>query len=239
MSSKPFHFKQFTVAQDGSTHKVGTDAVLLGAWVDIRQDDLSVLDIGTGSGVIALMMAQRTSPATMIHAVEINAHDAQQARENFAKSPWAHRISAHHTPIQKFDPGIKFDLITSNPPWFVNSLMPPDVSRTRARHAQQLTYEELLNSVSRLLSRSGRFTLILPYAEGLRFVTLARKFNLLPLRKTIFRTRPHKQEERLLLDLGFEGQAKEETEIILYEEGDTWSPAYQRLTADFYINGRR
>jgi tRNA1Val (adenine37-N6)-methyltransferase len=235
MGSKPFQFKQFNVAQDRTIHKVGTDAVLLGAWVNIRENEKSVLDIGTGSGVLALMMAQRTSAGTHIDAVEIEAQDAQQARENFAKSPWNHRISFHNTAVQEFEPGKQFDLIISNPPYFVNSLTPPDEKRSRARHTQYLTSNDLLESVSRLLTTTGRFALILPAAEGLKFVALARQFKLLPLRQTTFRSRLQKPAERLLIELAYEGTPEAASEIILYAEGETWSSDYKKLTADFYL----
>ena len=223
------------MAQDRITHKVGTDAVLLGAWVNLRQNEKSVLDVGTGSGILALMMAQRTTPETYIDAVEIDPRDAQQARENFAQSPWDDRIRLHQLAVQEFEPRTDFDLIISNPPYFVNSLIPPDENRSRARHTHHLTFEDLLESVSRLLGRAGRFALILPYTEALRFLTLARRFKLFPLRKPTFRTRPHKPAERLLLELAYEGTPERETEIVLYAEGERWSAEYTRLTADFYL----
>jgi tRNA1Val (adenine37-N6)-methyltransferase len=235
MGSKPFQFKQFSVNHDRSIHKVGTDAVLLGAWVNIHENQKSFLDIGTGSGILALMMAQRTSYETHIDAVEIEAQDARQARENFAHSPWSHRISLHHTPLQEFEPGKQFDLIITNPPYFVNSLTPPDERRSRARHAQHLTFNDLLESASRLLSSFGRFALILPAAEEVRFLTLARQFKLFPLRKTTFRARAHKPAERLLIELAYEGTPEAASEIILYADGESWSSDYKKLTADFYL----
>ena len=237
MGIKPFQFKHFTVGQDGITHKVGTDGVLLGAWVNVRQNEKFVLDIGTGSGLIALMMAQRTPPETRIAAVEIEAADVLQARENVAGSPWRDKISVHHTPVQDFRPGKKFDLIITNPPYFMKSLTPPDEKRSRARHNQTLGFDDLLDSVSQLLTKNGRLAIILPYAEGQQFLALARQVDLMPLRKTTFRARAQKPVERLLMELAYEGVAEPDAELILYKEGETWSSEYRRLMRDFYLDG--
>jgi tRNA1Val (adenine37-N6)-methyltransferase len=236
MSLEPFRFKRFTVVQNLCTHKVGTDGVLLGAWVKLRGEDKSILDIGTGCGVIALMLAQKSTPDTFVDAVEIEAMDVQQARENVSLSPWEEKITIHHTALQHFFPEKQYDLIASNPPYFMNSLLPAEEKRSQARHTLQLSHEDLLDHSTRLLKKEGRLAVILPYLEGLRFIGLASRFQLIPLRRTNFRTRPHKRVERLLLELGYSGEPEQDTEIILYSEGEVWSDDYRKVTADFYLN---
>jgi tRNA1Val (adenine37-N6)-methyltransferase len=145
-----FQFKQFSVAHDRSTHKIGTDGVLLGAWADVSNVQY-ILDVGTGTGVIALMMAQRTAGSVLIDAVEIEKEDSEQALQNVLQSPWASRIGVHHTAIQNFSPSRQYDLVISNPPYFVNSWKPPEKKRSQARHTHELSFDELLTAA---LSRS-------------------------------------------------------------------------------------
>lgn len=235
MRSKPFHFKRFTVVQEGSSHKVGTDGVLLGAWVQMRMKDTHILDVGTGTGLIALMLAQRTPPEVQIDAIDIGKHEVQLARENIKRSPWPHRVTVHEGGVQNFYPGNFYDLVVSNPPYFVNSLAPPDQRRSASRHTHQLPFEELLASALNLLAPAGRLAVILPHAEGLQFLKMGALRGLHPLRKTIFRARADKPPERLLVELSRGGGPTEESEIVLYAEGNSWSDEYIRLTRDFYI----
>ena len=164
-----FRFKQFAVEQDDVAMKVGTDGVLLGAWANC-EGAKRILDIGTGTGVIALQMAQRNAEA-QIHAVEIDEAAAKRARANFDNSPWAERLNVEQTAVQEFSPAEKFDLIVSNPPYFVDSLLPPDTKRSTARHTHDLTFEELDNAVARLLAGDGKFALILPVTEFEKYLT--------------------------------------------------------------------
>lgn len=235
MGSKLFQFKKFSIAQDRCTHKVGTDGVLLGAWVDICEADMAMLDIGTGSGLIAIMLAQRASPEAHIDAVELEAQDVQQARENVRRSPWPEKVNIHHTPLQQFFPGKQYDLIVSNPPYFVRSLLPPDEKRTQARHAHALSFSELLGNTTRLLAPGGRLGVILPYAESREFTALALGSDLFILRQAVFRARAHKPPERLLIEFSLKKQNPEQREITLYEAGDQWSADYKSLTGDFYL----
>lgn len=235
MGSKTFQFKKFSIAQDVCTHKGGTDGVLLGAWVNINETDTSVLDIGTGSGLIAIMLAQRTSPQTRIDAIDIEEKDIHQAKENVQRSAWPEKVNVLHTSLQNFFPKKKYDLIVSNPPYFVSSLLPPDEKRTLARHTQELSFEDLLKNAARLLSQRGRLAVILPYAEGLPFAERAQKHHLLPERQSTFRSRIHKPTERLLIELSAGGKQQMDEEIILYSNGNEWSEQYKRLTGDFYL----
>ena len=235
MGAKPFYFKQFTVLQDNATHKVGTDGVLLGAWVQILNGDKHILDIGSGTGLIALMLAQRTASDVRITAIEIDAADAHQASQNVESSPWREKISVHHRSLQNFLPQDKYDLIVSNPPYFLNSWLPPDTKRRQARHTAHLPFPELLEHTARLLSEHGRFAVILPNTEGLQFVHLARGHRLFPVRRTAFRSRANKPVERLLMEFAYDGEPASEGELVLYDQGQTWSEAYWELTKDFYL----
>lgn len=235
MPLKPFHFKQFIVAHDSSTHKVGTDAVLLGSWANIHESDKLFLDIGTGSGVIALMLAQRTKRGVHIDAIEIRRKDASQARRNVANSPWPEKITVHHTAAQTFVPGMHYDLIVSNPPYFEKSLLPPDHQRSAARHTHELSFTDLLECVSRLMSPQGKFSAILPYTEALRFKDMAEGIGLFVTRHTNFRSRGHKPIERVLLEFSRTQGTVQKTDLTLYADGGTWTEKYRRLTKDFYL----
>lgn len=176
--------------------KVGTDGVLLGAWAGVRPRDAQILDIGTGTGLIALMMAQRAARARI---VGVDVEDVAQARENADASPWGGRVEFVQCPVQEFTPHGRFDLIVSNPPFFVDSLTCPDAGRTTARHAVRLPFDELCDAVVRLLAPGGRFALILPTDEAARFLTLSRS-RLILTRRTDVRTTPRHPVKRVLME---------------------------------------
>ena len=227
-----FHFKQFSVRHDRCAMKVGTDAVLLATWADVSGAQ-RILDIGTGSGVIALILAQR-SWKSRIESVEIEKEAADQAAENFRNSPWPSRLAVHHLAIQEYFPDVRFDLITTNPPYFNKSLEPPDKRRHQVRHTAALTHEELLSSVARLLAVNGRLSLILPYKEAISFSDVASKHGLICSRRYHFRTRKEKPIERTLLEFSRRSQSVDEGEVLLYENGTEWSFSYRNLISDFY-----
>ena len=229
-----FKFKKFTVAHAGSTMKVGTDAVLLGAWVTVGQAQ-TILDIGTGNGTIALMLAQRSMEIATVAAVEIEATDVMQAEENFKSSPWYDKIQLHHTSIQNFFPEGQYDLVVINSPYFNNSQRPPDVRRHQARHTVTLSYKDLVDAALRLLKNNGRFNVILPFTEGLQFLELARADGLFCTRQYSFRTRAEKPIERLLLEFSRHQTDTETGEILLYDGNKKWSEGYKKLTTDFYL----
>ena len=235
MGAKHFHFKHFSLAHDRCSHKVGTDGVLLGSWVNIKQHDKFLLDIGTGCGLIALMLAQRSKEDVRIDAVEIEKKDAGQARENIASSPWAQKVTVINQSIESFSATRQYDLIVSNPPYFSNSLLPPDQHRTRARHTQSLTFENLLASAKRLLSPEGRFSVILPFVEGMRFTSVAAALQLFPVRRTTFQSRQQKPIERVLIEFSGENVRPDETSLILYGEDGNWTDEYIGLTKEFYL----
>lgn len=180
--------------------KVGTDGVLLGAWVEVRPTDGRILDIGTGTGLIALMLAQRTeTQSEEAHITGIDADDVSQARENADASPWGARLAFVRLPVQEFYPDGKYDLIVSNPPYFVDSLTCPDPGRTLARHAGSLPYEALCETAVRLLAPGGRFAVILPTEGAARFLSICGE-KLALRRRTDVRTTPRHPAKRVLME---------------------------------------
>ncbi len=235
MSEYYFRFKQFTIEQDRSAMKVGTDGVLLGAWAEVRPDDRRMLDVGTGTGLIALMLAQRAAGAR-ITGVDVEA--VGQARENAAASPWDERLDFVQTPVQEFTPDTHFDLILSNPPFFTDSLLPPDAGRTAARHTVRLPFEELRDAVVRLLAPQGRFAVILPTDESARFTVLCAG-RLRAVRRLEVHTTPRHPVSRVLTefvhDNGVQQVCVEETLTIGTGAHEEYTSEYRALTRDFYL----
>ena len=227
-----FRFKQFAVEQEDVAMKVGTDGVLLGAWAN--SDNVKrILDIGTGTGVIALQMAQR-NPIAHIYAVEIDDTAAKRARANFDISPWAERLTVEQTAVQEFAPAEKFDLIVSNPPYFVDSLLPPDAKRSTARHTHDLTFEELDSAVCRLLDENGRFALILPITEFEKYLALTqlhlvRRCDVCPVEGGAIK--------RIMGEFAKQPTTEIEIENIAIERGrrGDYTDDYRALTKDFYL----
>lgn len=215
--------------------KVGTDGVLLGAWATADAAMRRVLDIGTGTGLVALMLAQRIAGAR-ITGVDVD--EVEQARENAAASPWGDRITFEQTPVQEFASDETFDLIVSNPPYFVDSLTCPDPGRTTARHAVRLSYEELCAAVVRLLAADGRFAVVLPAVESERFLTVAAD-RLSLCRRTAVRTTPGRAPKRMLLEFSLPGAATPApacSELVVGTgEHEQYTPEYRALTGDFYL----
>jgi len=230
----PFRFKEFTVHHDRCAMKVGTDAVLLGAWTNVA-GARTILDIGTGSGILSLMLAQRTPSNTRIDAVEIEQSDFLQAEENARNSPWPEKITVHNTSIQSYQTELQFDLIICNPPFFANSLLPPSPSRKQARHAGSLSSRDLLASVKRLLSRAGTFSVIFPTEEGARFQSAAKEFGLYAARVLSFYPRKQNPPERILMEFTFKQRPVLAEKLILHEQGNQWSEEYKILTRNFYL----
>ncbi|MBI1770641.1 MAG: methyltransferase [Bacteroidetes bacterium] len=232
--AKVFHFKKFSVNHDRCAMKVGTDSVLLGTWVNVDHAR-RILDIGTGSGVIALMLAQRTNEDALIDAIEIEKNDAEQATENVLQSPWPVKISVHQTSLQEFHPDHRYDLIVSNPPYFINSLLPPSQERTKARHASDLTFEELISHSLRLLKSDGRLAVVLPFAEGNIFKSIAIEKQLHLIRETAFHSREEKPMERWLFEFSCIHVKHQSSRLVLYDNIFEQSKEYINLTKDFYL----
>lgn len=195
---KPFRFKQFTVHHDQCAMKIGTDAILLGAWATASAPQ-RILDIGTGSGVIALMLAQRF-PAADVFAVEIDSAASEQAKANFADSSFRDRLTIAKSSVQDFCSDVAFDLIVCNPPWFHDSLKPPDTQRSLARHNDSLSLHDLATAAVRLLSPGGRLSLILPLVEADAFCNLADDAGLHGYRRCQVRPTPDSEPKRQLLE---------------------------------------
>ena len=215
--------------------KVGTDGVLLGAWAGVRPSDRRMLDIGTGTGLIALMLAQR-SPEASVTGVDID--DVSQARENADASPWGGRVAFERCPVQEFAAPEPFDLIVSNPPFFVDSLTCPDEGRTAVRHAVHLPYDELRDAVLRLLAPAGRFAVILPTAEAARFLAVCAG-RLALVRRTDVRITPRRPAKRALMEFVRAEDAApvpETSELVVGTgEHECYTPEYRALTRDFYL----
>lgn len=230
MSNNYFQFKRFVVRQERCAMKVGTDGTLLGAWARGGQ---RVLDIGTGTGLIALMMAQRC-PDAQVTAVDIDADAVRQARENVAESPFAERITVVEGDIiSHFSP--HFDAIVCNPPYFNDSLTCPDEQRTTARHTTTLTYRELMAAVARLLSDDGEFSVVIPFDCKARLEAEAALAGLSKTRECSIRTTPRKAPRRFLLAFRKHPVAVETTEGVLETEPGQRSDWYHALTNDFYL----
>lgn len=235
MSNQSFAFKQFKINQDKCAMKVGTDAVLLGSWVNAINSK-TILDIGTGTGIIALMLAQKSG--ARIDAIDIDTNAFKQATENINNCNWKDRITAHHISLQQFaqDNTQKYDLIVSNPPYFVDSSKAVEESRSNARHTDQLAYNELLDGVLKLLHPLGKFYVILPTKESESFRELAEenKFYLTKLTRVI--TRSDKPEKRLLMRFEFIRRTFSENSITIEEdERHSYTDEYKELTKDYYL----
>ena len=218
--------------------KVGTDGVLLGAWTSLEHQPFSILDIGTGTGLIALMLAQR-SHAELIDALEIDEDAYEQAVENFENSDWGDRLFCYHAAFDEFVEEMqndeKYELIVSNPPFYSADYSSGDAKRDQARFAEALPFEELLEGVSLLLSNKGKFSVIIPASEEENFLELAGKFNLFPHRITRVKGTPDSAVKRSLLELSFlEGQPLE-NELIIETSRHQYTPEYIELVKDFYL----
>ncbi|MCO6478596.1 MAG: methyltransferase [Phaeodactylibacter sp.] len=234
--AKPFYFKQFTIHQDRCRMKVGTDGVLLGAWADISGVS-NILDIGAGSGLVAIMLAQRTEQA-IIHAVEIDSASAKQAAENMRASPWKSRLKVFHTAVQDYVPFAisRYGLIVSNPPFFSGGTFSQNQDRNSVRHTIKLPHGDLLAAVRSLLAPEGRFCVILPFLEGLRFQELAQSYNLHCTRMAEVYPRQGSKLERLLMQFEKQPKAMRKSILTIHKgEIDEWTDEYVQLTGAFYL----
>ncbi|MCJ7446885.1 MAG: methyltransferase [Bacteroidales bacterium] len=234
MANNYFSFKQFTVLQDKCSFKVGTDGVLLGACADIGGVK-RILDIGTGTGLIALMLAQRSD--AVITAIEPDRDSFEQACRNVANSKWCNRIDTRNTDLQSFETGNnKFDLIITNPPYFTDSLKNPDPGKATARHNVILNDDELLKGVSRLLSEDGRFQIIMPYVEGNIFISEAQEYGLYCNNMLKIKPMPTSGIRRLIMTFS-RYRKKPAEKFLTIERGKRheFTEEYINLTRDFYL----
>jgi tRNA1Val (adenine37-N6)-methyltransferase len=234
-SNSTFTFKKFTIKQNHGTMKVNTDGVLLGAWADV-ENATSILDIGTGTGVIALMLAQR-NPTAQIIGVEIDEAASEEAKENVNESIFRDTVKIVHTSIQDFTVNANqaFDVIVSNPPFFTGGTFSANENKAQVRHTIKLPHGDLLHSVNALLTHSGSFCVILPYIEGLRFIELAERSQLYANKITEVRHRKDKSIERLLIKFNkIKTETIKEDLFIMNEDASTYSDKYVQLTKEFY-----
>jgi len=231
-----FQFKQFTIEDEQCAMKIGTDGCLLGAWADVTNAE-NILDIGTGSGIVAIMLAQRSN--SKIDAVEIDDSAYRQSCENFSKTPWKERLNSFHTSIQEYvKSGIKkYDLIVSCPPYFLNSMKATDKKRNLARHTDSLTFGELLSCSKRQLKQGGKFCTIIPADSVKTFRDLAIIEGFFVTKITEVIPKAEVQAVRTLLQM--ELSKKKcicDTVTILDKEGKSYTKEYIELTKEFYIN---
>ena len=233
-SNRSFRFRQFEVFHDRCAMKVGTDGVLLGAWADVC-GGTRVLDVGCGSGLVALMVAQRAPCATVV-GIDIDRMAVGQAVENVARSPFADRVVCEVADVRAYAPAFLFDHVVSNPPFFEEDTLPPDKARMSARNASALPLAELLSSVSRLLQPAGSFSLILPVQTADRFVTRAFAEGWRVVRSCIVWTTLRKPPRRRMLTLtrGHVGEVRQESLVLNAPDGSR-SESYAKLCGDFYL----
>ena len=232
-----FSFKKFSVQQDKTAMKVGTDGVLLGAWTPTNHNPNSILDIGAGTGIIALMLAQRTS-AQQIDALEIDEDAYEQATDNFENSPWSDRLFCYHAGLDEFveEPEDEYDLIVCNPPFYTEDYKTDNEQRDLARFSDAMPFEELIEAADLLLSENGVFSVIIPYKQEKKFVVLANEFELYPVKTTRVKGTPISEIKRSLL--AFSRNKQDDfpiDELIIETARHIYTEEYIVLTKDFYL----
>jgi tRNA1Val (adenine37-N6)-methyltransferase len=233
---KPFIFKHFIINQDRCAMKVGTDAMILGAWVEPVQSG-NMLDIGTGTGILALMLAQR-SGAT-IDAIEPDPGAFLQAKENFENSSWSRRLNIFNQPLQEFAPDKKYDLIISNPPYFEDNIKAAHESekyknRKHARSSLSLSYTELTTIAAELLSEKGQFFIILPFAEASEYLKLASSAAFHLQKRLDIMSKADQVPIRSILGFGKKYTEPEQEQFVIYQDNGKYTQAYIDLTRMYY-----
>ena len=234
-----FKFKEFSIHQDKTAMKIGTDAVLLGAWVFLENEIDSILDVGSGTGIIALMLAQRSFALT-IDAVEIDNDAYEQTVTNFENSNWGDRLYCYHSSFQNFAEEIAeeyetYDLIISNPPFYTDEFESENDARNKARFTSSLSFNELLKGVSKILSKKGKFAVIIPFKEEQGFVELAKENNLFLNRVCHVKGNPSSAFKRSLLEFSFEDKKLKKENLTIEIKRHQYTDEYINLTKDFYL----
>lgn len=229
--SNDFSLKQFDIRQEHTAMKVGTDGLLLGAWADGGKH---ILDIGTGTGLISLMMAQRF-PDAFVDAIDIDADAASQAKENVFRSPFADRVAVRCVSLQEYLVEKRYDSIVCNPPFFTRSLVSPDAKRTLARHSVALPFDELFQNARRLLTDGGRFSIVVPSEASSLIDTSAAISGLFLVRRCLVRTTPKKQPRRMLLTFSLIPSPVVEEEGVIQDSPSEPSEWYRNLICDFLL----
>lgn len=240
MGSDIFRFKQFEIKQAISAMKVGTDGVLLGSWTNTTAEESRILDIGTGTGLLALMLAQRCPNAT-IHAVEIEPNAANEATLNANNSPWFQRIEIFEQPFQQFalqkaQTQQKYDLIVSNPPYFNGTYKSLQAERTAARHVELLSSDDIIDGVIAILDPvKGRFSAIFPYEVGAVFIAKAAAKKLYCNRLCNITPKYGRHVKRIAAEFSLNRITPIEEQLTICNENETYTPEYKTLTQEFYI----
>lgn len=236
MANNYFQFKQFKIVQQNSAMKVGTDGVLIGAWTWVKNTK-SVLDVGTGTGLIALMLAQRSE--AKIVGIEIEKAAAGEAKGNVNNSPWAKRIQIENISFQEFAnlSNNSFDLIISNPPFFTGSRKNQNSKRTLARHNDSLPYADLITGALKLLNKTGRLSVILPVSEAEEFIKLAERKKLFLIRRTQVKPKESKSPNRILMELSPTFSKRTENSLTIYlNDSSGYTNNFKQLIQDFYLS---
>ena len=232
-----FQFKQFTIQQDRCAMKVGTDGVLLGAWCPVDNNPFSVLDIGAGTGILSLMLAQRTH-AEQIDAIEIDEEAYEQCVENFENSSWSDRLFCYHAGLDEFvdEPDDEYDIIISNPPFYSEDYKTNNEQRDLARFQDALPFEDLVDAASLLLSEKGIFAVIIPFKEEERFIDLCAEAELFPIKVTRVKGSHTTPIVRSLLAFKrYELSVLEADELVVEINRHEYTDDYINLTKDFYL----
>ena len=232
MSNPYFRFKRFTVYHDLCAMKTGVDGVMLGAWADC-QNVKNALDVGTGSGLIALMLAQRSD--AFIHTIDIDDNACKQAEINFSNSPFRNRLSIECADFKSFTSSVRYDMIVSNPPYFAHSLKSPDKNRNLARHNDHLPLEILFEKSASLLSPQGKAAFILPFDRWESANALAAENGLFLCRKTLVSSLQHQPPKRVLLEYSFTHGFTTEDSFYIGKDKQNYSSEYKTLTEEFYL----
>lgn len=237
MANSYFEFKQFTINQGNTAMKVGTDGVLLGAWAKIKNAS-TILDIGTGTGLIAIMSAQRNSSA-LIDAVEIDDSSSRQAIENVNNCPWSSRISVYNKALQDFYPMLKYDSIISNPPFFINSTKASCSKKSTARHTDTLSFDDIIFFAVKNLSEKGVLNIILPVVEGELFIKKAAVKGLFCSKKTFIFPNSETKAHRLLLEFSLIENVTDISHFTIETlQRHYYTEEYKNLTGEFYTRLR-
>ena len=236
-----FTFKQFQVNQDRCAMKIGTDGVLLGAWTPLINNPFNVLDIGAGTGILSLMLAQRSNAAPnnvgIIDAIEIDEDAYEQCVENFEASPWGDKLFCFHAGLDEFvdEPEDEYDLIISNPPFYTDDYKSDNSSRDLARFEDALPFVELIEAAALLLSDNGIFSVIIPFKEEERFVAMCKELDLFPLKITRVKGTPTSEIKRCLLAFCRMEQTPLIDELVIEISRHNYTPEYIELTKEFYL----
>ena len=231
--SQPFQFKQFNVKQAEGVMKITTDSILLGAWV-AAENAKAILDIGTGTGLLALMMAQKNTVAC-VNAIDLHSSAVSLAQENVDHSPFAGRVSVSLSSLQAFEPVRQFDLIVSNPPYFIADLKAELPHKLLAKHTVELSYEDLLKHINRLLTAEGKACLVIPCFNLALLAQLAAQEKLYITKQTLVVAVDHKLPYLVLLQLERIKKPIEEGQIVIKDLAGHYTAAFREMTKEFYL----